>query len=1153
MAFSLNYGWKTRDVDPHLVASIREAFGCGELAATTLVARGYSTPESVQDFLEADFFDAWGDSTTVPGIIDAADGIEAAIRTKKRILVFGDYDVDGLSSAALLTRALREFGADPITLIPNRHEEGYGLTDASVARIVSHEPELVITVDCGISACSEIAIMTTQGIQVIITDHHEPAAELPVDCVLCNPKLNPDSPDVVLAGVGVTLKVVELLSARFDKPEIWRAYTDLAALGTLADLVPLTGRNRALVRDGLSRMNAGLRPGLAALHTSSQAASGSSSNSNVARGGETRLPLAPAKLNTTDLTFSLIPRLNAAGRMGDAQLSLDLLLSDDIRAAFSLAEQLETLNNERRATERSLFEEASAQAALYQQDARVLVLGEAGWHDGVKGIVASRLTKTYGVPAIVFSIEDNQARGSGRTVGAINLFEATEQCADMLERFGGHSAAVGVTLAAADLSAFRTRLEAVIAKEPEENFYPPLLVDASIRLKNLNREAIDELARLEPYGQENPEPVYVAENVFITRVRSVGADCKHLSFTVCDGASEFGAIWFNCSDTEHWLAVGHAIDVAFVPKIETWNGKTFIKLHIKGLFDKNYPEPAGDEASEKPLLFETQPSTEKVAQKSQNLSELAHNDPPAFAKAFVAKTLGKSAELHEAQKETLATLADNQNCLTIMATGRGKSLIFHIEAARQALAHKEASIFVFPLRALINDQAFFLERTFAHFGLKATRLTGEVQGQEREASFEAFGAGESDIILTTPEFLERHAERLSKARSVGLVVIDEAHHIATSSSSFRSAYTNLNTILECFKTATKLAVTATADTETCKSIQESLAIKKCIVDPTMRPNLSLCDYRTLKDRERYVASIVASDEKTLVYVNARDEAQMLARTLRKLLPHEANNVAFYHAGLTTQDRLSVERALRDNEVSCVICTSAFGEGINIPDVRNVVLYHLPFSLIDFVQMSGRAGRDGDLAHIHLVFNRHDASQNNRMLSLSVPTREDLTCVWRVLQEMSYDSFEAPPSEMMNCTAECEDLSPIVSEIVLNLSLCKRGCRLDPRGIVTALCIFEEIGLLERTQLEGKERYTLCQPEQKADLETSLLYLEGLWERGLFEEFRDWAFSAPSEQLAETISRPLTPEVANGEVTVELSVEAAAPSKTATPIKEIEVS
>jgi single-stranded-DNA-specific exonuclease len=411
---------------PFAVAQLQHELNIPHFLAATLVARGYDTPDAAYKFMTPTLERDWQDPKIIPGLTEVVDTIERAIRLDKHIVVSGDFDLDGISATTVMTRGLRELGAHVTPFIPRRFEDGYGLSQSAFERIKPLGPDLLVTVDCGISCKDEVAAIVEAGCAVCVTDHHEAGDKVPVGVPVCDPKTADGCPSAVLAGVGVALKIVQELGVRFGNPYAWRHYTDFAALGTVADLMPMVGENRALVADGLERINLRPRPCLAALIEQSGAKLG--------------------EISSTNLSFSLVPRLNAAGRMGDAQVALDLLMCDDYFEAQKLAAHLEEINNERRKIEAELSVVAKEKAAMIYHGQRCLVVAGEGWHEGVKGIVASRLVNMYGVPAILFTIDGEEARGSGRSVGSVNLFAALEQVSDLTTQFGGHEAAVGVTL-----------------------------------------------------------------------------------------------------------------------------------------------------------------------------------------------------------------------------------------------------------------------------------------------------------------------------------------------------------------------------------------------------------------------------------------------------------------------------------------------------------------------------------------------------------------------------------------------------------------------------------------------------------------------------------------------------------------------------------
>ena len=516
-----------READPQIVARLAHDLGLPRFIATTLVARGITTVRAAKRFLSPSLDRDWRNPLEIPGLAEVADGLIDAIREKKRIVVFGDFDLDGISATTVLTRGLRALGACAFPFVPRRFEEGYGITAAAFERARALEPDVIVTVDCGIACKNEVADILKAGVEVYITDHHEAADLVPEGVPVADPKMSEDCPSAILAGVGVALKLVQVLGSRLGFPHLWRSYTDFATLGTVADLMPMRDENRALVADGLARMNTNPRPCIAAL---------------LATTGQAGKPLS-----ATNLSFSLIPRLNAAGRMGNADLALDLLMCDNYGECCAMAEALEDVNNQRRAIEAELSDIAKEQASRIYHGQRALVVAGEGWHEGVKGIVASRLVNTYGVPALLFTIDGDEARGSGRSVGNVNLFEAVESISYLTKRFGGHGAAVGVTIPTKNLKAFAQRLDAYMQKLPEAAFHPLTEVDALVSLDELTLESVALVERLAPFGQENPQPTFLARNVTLVNTRAVGQTKDHFACTLTNGRASVAGIMFHCA------------------------------------------------------------------------------------------------------------------------------------------------------------------------------------------------------------------------------------------------------------------------------------------------------------------------------------------------------------------------------------------------------------------------------------------------------------------------------------------------------------------------------------------------------------------------------------------------------------------------------
>lgn len=1115
--------WCVAPNNQNLEHQLASGLSISPLVARIMVAHGIKTLEEGHLFLTPSLNRDWADPLLIPGMDEVATRIERAVRAHETIAVFGDFDVDGITSTCLLTEALRQLGATVHPFIPHRFDEGYGLSTQALDRVCeSCSPSLVITVDNGIAARDEVAQLAERGIEIVITDHHEPSDLVPQGVPVTDPKLAAEGPSRELAGVGVALKLVQVLGERLGKPELWRAYTEVAALGTVSDMMPLTPENRALVADGMAHMRATTRPGYVAL------------------AALTRTDLST--ITADALSFSLIPRLNAAGRMADPALALELLMATDAIEAGRLAAQLEETNQQRRAIEAELTEEAEALVAQSYDGGRVIVVGGEGWHEGVKGIVASRLVNRYHVPTLLFSIEDGVARGSGRSVGAVNLFEAVEKCSDLLLRFGGHSGAVGVTCAVENLDALRARLNAVLSELPLEDFEDRGEVAAVVSLDELDVDTIRQVSLLEPFGQGNKVPLLAVCGVTMCDRAVVGKTGDHMRFTATDGASSVPAIMFRAPHIEELVNCDSVVDLVFEAVAETWQGRTKSKLMVKDVLRRGCDEninkaeeadnttavqtnEAAFNSAEEAVFEDFSPYKSALSevsdsaifpngQRRESLEQLPYDQ---LTRSLIHSLIGV-AKPHHAQMQALDALQTQKNVLAVMGTGRGKSLIFHVHAAREAIANRRASVFVYPLRALVADQSFHLAQTMASFGIRVAVLTGETPQQVRDRVFSQLGAGRVDIVLTTPEFLVLHAQRFAAAHRIGFVVIDEAHHMAAAKGGNRSAYLDMPEVLSALGHPRVLAATATASAEVTAEIERLLPINARIIDTALRTNLALDDGRDLANRENRLVSIVASGEKCVVYVNSRDQSVALCRTLRRRVPELGSRIAFYNAGLSRSDRAQVEELFRAGELSCIVSTSAFGEGVNLPDIRHVVLYHMPFGGIEFNQMSGRAGRDGAPAHIHLLYSTRDARINERLLDVAAPERASLVTLYRALQTIARRGNAAGVRGIIDAS----DLD--ISQMCLAVDA---RTPVDERAVPTGLAIFEELGFLSLSSNRNERQIHMAQNPGHVDLDQSIRYLEGIHTRMEFNTFRSWALSAPVRDMLAQVNRPITPQTREG--------------------------
>jgi single-stranded-DNA-specific exonuclease len=555
--------WKVEPVSFPEVAELVAELGVSETVATVLARRGLGDPNAARAFLEAEGISH--DPLLLGDMAAAVERLRAAVARGERICVHGDYDVDGICATALATLALRELGADVVWHLPSRFEEGYGVSAVTIARLAEDGVKLILTVDCGITAVDEVEEARRLGVDMIVTDHHRPGETLP-DCpvVATRPSAYP-FPD--LCGTGVVAKLAQALLGD-DHPAVAH-HADLVALATIADVVPLVDENRALATVGLRGLSRTQKPGLRALM-------------RVAG-------VDPATVDSTAVGFRLAPRINAAGRLGRPDVALHLVLTDDAREADLLANELETLNRDRQAVEERILREAVAVVDGWPAEMRArrayVVWGE-GWHEGVIGIVASRLVERYGRPVVLIAGEGDRWKGSGRSVASFDLHAGLAACADRLERFGGHRAAAGLTIGRDQLEAFAEAFAAHADCElVDEDLTPVTRIDAVVPAAALTLELARELERLAPFGLGNPDVTLLVAGCEAVGASTVG-EGKHLRFRVRQHGRDAGsAIAFGLGGQLDRLQGESRFDVAFRLKQNRWNGTVAPQLVVRRVYD----------------------------------------------------------------------------------------------------------------------------------------------------------------------------------------------------------------------------------------------------------------------------------------------------------------------------------------------------------------------------------------------------------------------------------------------------------------------------------------------------------------------------------------------------------------------------------------
>ncbi|MBR6688879.1 MAG: single-stranded-DNA-specific exonuclease RecJ [Clostridia bacterium] len=552
----MNKIWKIKDIDSEKVQEYTEKFKISEVAAKLLLAKDL-TEDKIDEYLNPSI-DKLYDPYLLNDMDVLVDRIILAKTRKEKVAIYGDYDVDGITSITLIYTFLRDLGLDMVYYLPDRIEEGYGLNTEALKKLKDEGVSLVITVDCGISAVSEVEYAKSIGLDVCITDHHECSDTLPKAISIVNPK-RPDStyPFNSLAGVGVTFKVLSAIVKRLGLDENeYLKYLDIAAVGTIADIVPLVGENRIITANGLEMLAKTKNEGLKALM-------------KVAR---------IEKVDSDNVSFGIAPRINASGRMADATVAVKMLLAENEMEAYKYAKVLDSQNTKRQEVEKGIYNEAIEQIEIAGLDKRksMVIAGEK-WHQGVIGIVASKLTEKYLKPVILLAYDGEMAKGSGRIPAGISLYDALSECSDLLTTFGGHELAAGLTLETKNIEAFREKFEQIITSMKEEDFVRVIDIDTEITKKDITLSILEDINLLAPFGQKNKKPMFMYKNLKVTSVSTLKED-KHLKFRLSDGDFYVDAVFFGAGNRRDEVTLGDKIDVAVNISLNEFQGRKSIQF-----------------------------------------------------------------------------------------------------------------------------------------------------------------------------------------------------------------------------------------------------------------------------------------------------------------------------------------------------------------------------------------------------------------------------------------------------------------------------------------------------------------------------------------------------------------------------------------------
>ncbi len=560
--------WKYRELEKEKIKKISDKYGISDLLATVILNREITKEDEIEVFLNPtrnDFHDPY----LLPDMKIAIDRIEEAIERQEKVIIYGDYDVDGITSITVLKRFLKDCGLEVDYYIPNRLNEGYGLNKEAIKKIYDNKYSLIITVDCGISGIEEIEYANSLGIDTIVTDHHEPMEVLPKAIAVVDAKRKDNTyPFKSLAGVGVVFKLIQALGTkRMMEEKKYLKYLDIVCVGTISDIVPLVDENRVIAKLGLMLIKVTKNPGLRALF-------------NVSGYKE---------INSNTISFGIAPRINACGRMGFEKEAAELFLTNNIVEANKITEKLNKYNKERQEIEKAIFKEALEKIKKEGLDKKnSIVICSEHWHHGVIGIVSSKITDLYFKPSILLCFEGNIGKGSGRSIPGFDLHEALSDLSDCLDKYGGHEMAVGLTVKKEKLKEFKKKFEEYAISKEVNKILPILEIDKQITLKDIKIETVKELDLLEPFGEANKKPIFVYKNLKIDSIRAL-SEGKHLKMILRDENTFINVIGFNMGELSKDYTIGDKVDIAGNLEINSFNGKESVQINMKDIM-KSYEQ-----------------------------------------------------------------------------------------------------------------------------------------------------------------------------------------------------------------------------------------------------------------------------------------------------------------------------------------------------------------------------------------------------------------------------------------------------------------------------------------------------------------------------------------------------------------------------------
>src|SRR6056297_1979812 len=938
--------WIVQEPDKEEVQRLVQKYNIPELLATIFVNNKLEQRTDISEYLhleEEKFHD--------PFLLkDMEAFVETLFKIKKKnetIAIYGDYDVDGVTSTALVYSVLKELGWNVIYYIPTRLEEGYGLSKTAIMELFNRSIKNILTVDCGITSREEVKYANFLQFKIIITDHHEVQDELPEACAVVNPKRTDDTyPFKGLAGVGVAFKCMDAIIERLGRPIDIEKYLDLVALGTVADIVPMISENRMIVKKGIKKLAKTEHIGLKRLMKISG--------------------IDVDHLQTHDIGFKIAPKLNAVGRLGSAETALKLLLTEDEAKARELSSFLMEQNSKRQYIENQIYTEAINMIHKNPiiSDSPVLVLAKKDWHPGVIGIVSSRLTAKFYKPTLMISIDEaGIGRGSARSIDQVNIMELFSSVSFNFEEFGGHPMAAGFTIDAQNIEGLREDLSFRFYKlYGSDSFTSKIYIDAQIDINDITDGLLDKLELLRPYGQSNHEPVFLMKNLSVDKLKLMGSRNQHIRMILKQGKYFIDSIGFNLAskiDDFRYIRP-NLLKCDLVGNIKTiWHYKTkHIQIFIKDI--KYFIDPTfKNEESDRNFVFdlinnwETQNNSHKEQDISLLKKELNHKlltKYPAFLKVL------------EAKSDTTA----------LFSSLKAQELMLFSKMI-QAEQERKRLLIVLPSNMFLSSR------------LKTIRRFDALSTQVFVNSNQSF---QENTLFTTVPFLLKHFDQL---KDIKQFIFMDLEYLLPEENRTTGLLNHLSLKMTKLHDANILVLSGILSDNEKAQMKEYFKFDKILIEHLKKHKKGLVDRRDHPEPIKYIQQLVQNSNFTAVFVDSADKTVHLTRLLGTVLSDNFHNgeVVCYNSSLKSFQRSKIEELISVSKVKLFITTYEIGGTMQFPKNSNICLLDPPINPIDILSISNPVEKKGSTPIFHLLYNKADTKEHIKKQFDFLPDKDDI--------------------------------------------------------------------------------------------------------------------------------------------------------------------